>query len=141
MSSYNTHPPTSASCILHLPPYGDLDIELFATQCPLTTRNFITLGLEGYFTNTPVLRVIPEFIVQMGAPTIHGGEMIYEDENGFQDEFHSRLRFTGRGMLAMANSGPNTNKSQFFFTLRQTEELNGVNTLFGKVRRTLSRDH
>jgi cyclophilin family peptidyl-prolyl cis-trans isomerase len=137
MSSYTTHPAATASAIIHIPPYGDIEVELFATQCPLAVRNFITLGMEGYFTNTPILRIVPEFIVQMGATNIQAGECIY-DEDTFPDEFHSRLRYTGRGMLAMANSGPNTNKSQFFFTLRQTEELQGINTLFGKVRHIIA---
>ena len=53
-----------------------------------------------------------------------------------QDEFHQRLRFVRRGLVAMANAGPNDNQSQFFFTLGATVELNGKHTIFGKVLRT-----
>ena len=50
-----------------------------------------------------------------------------------QDEFHTRLRFVRRGLVAMANAGPNDNASQFFFTLGQTPELQNKNTIFGKI--------
>lgn len=60
-----------------------------------------------------------------------GGESIYG--RPFKDEFHQRLRFVRRGLVAMANAGPNDNQSQFFFTLGATVELNGKHTIFGKV--------
>lgn len=60
-----------------------------------------------------------------------GGESIYGD--AFDDEFHSRLRFSHRGIVAMASTGPNTNRSQFFITLDKTEWLQKQHTIFGKV--------
>eukprot|EP00842_Homolaphlyctis_polyrhiza_P006717 jgi/Hompol1/7046/HPOL_000467-RA len=82
----------------------------------------------GYYDDVIFHRIVRDFIVQTGDPTGTGtgGESIY-------DEFHSRLRFSHRGLLAMANTGPNTNTSQFFFTLSKTEELTRQNTIFGKV--------
>ncbi|KAJ9089531.1 Peptidyl-prolyl isomerase cwc27 [Entomophthora muscae] len=78
-------------------------------------------------------RVVPGFIVQGGDPTGtgSGGESIYGKP--FEDELHSRLRFNRRGLLGMANTGPNDNGSQFFFTLDHAEELQGKHTLFGKI--------
>jgi len=61
-----------------------------------------------------------------------GGDSIYG--RPFEDEFHSRLRFTRRGLVAMASSGPNTNRSQFFITFDGTPELDRKHTIFGKVR-------
>jgi peptidyl-prolyl cis-trans isomerase SDCCAG10 len=89
--------------------------------------------MEGYFDNTPIHRIVSKFIVQCGDPTGTGmgGESIYGKP--FKDEIHSRLKFTTRGLLAMANTGPNTNQSQFFFTLTAAPGLNGKNTIFGRV--------
>ncbi|KAM3842211.1 spliceosome-associated protein CWC27 homolog, partial [Diretmus argenteus] len=87
----------------------------------------------GYYDGTIFHRVVPEFIVQGGDPTGSGsgGESIYG--RPFKDEFHSRLRFNRRGLVAMANSGPHDNGSQFFFTLGRADELNNKHTIFGKV--------
>lgn len=76
--------------------------------------------MEGYYDNTIFHRIVPGFIVQGGDPTGtgDGGESIYG--GAFKDEFHSRLRFLGRGMVAMANEGSNSNRSQFFITLDKT---------------------
>lgn len=89
--------------------------------------------MEGYYNGTIFHRIIPDFIAQGGDPTGtgDGGESIYGEP--FKDEFHSRLRFVRRGLVAMANSGPNDNGSQFFFTLGQTPELQNKHTVFGKV--------
>jgi peptidyl-prolyl cis-trans isomerase SDCCAG10 len=89
--------------------------------------------MEGYYDNIPIHRILPKFIVQSGDPTGTGlgGESIYGKP--FKDEFHSRLKFTTRGLIAMANTGPNTNQSQFFFTLDAAPALNGKNTIFGKI--------
>ena len=78
-------------------------------------------------------RLVKGFILQGGDPSGSGlgGHSIYGDT--FDDEFHSRLRFTHRGLLAMANTGPHSNASQFFFTLDKTLELTKQNTIFGKV--------
>lgn len=89
--------------------------------------------MEGYYNETIFHRVVKGFIVQGGDPDGNGtgGESTYGET--FKDEFHSRLRFSRRGLLAMANSGPNDNGSQFFFTLGATPELQNKHTLFGKV--------
>ncbi|MGH0173867.1 UNVERIFIED_CONTAM: hypothetical protein FKN15_066281 [Acipenser sinensis] len=89
--------------------------------------------MEGYYDSTIFHRVVPEFIVQGGDPTGTGtgGESIYG--RPFKDEFHSRLRFNRRGLVAMANAGPHDNGSQFFFTLGRADELNNKHTIFGKV--------
>ncbi|XP_016121067.1 peptidyl-prolyl cis-trans isomerase CWC27 homolog, partial [Sinocyclocheilus grahami] len=86
----------------------------------------------GYYDGTIFHRVVPEFIVQGGDPTGSGtgGESIYG--RPFKDEFHSRLRFNRRGLVAMANAGPHDNGSQFFFTLGRADELNNKHTIFGK---------
>ncbi|KAI9158331.1 Peptidyl-prolyl isomerase CWC27 [Paramyrothecium foliicola] len=155
---YNLEPQPTASAILHTS-LGEISIELFAKQTPLTCRNFLQLALDGYYDNTIFHRLVPNFILQGGDPTGtgNGGESIYDggafagdldpwpmDQRlgknagptgvNFKDEFHSRLKFNRRGLLAMANEGrPDTNGSQFFFTLDKTEELNGKNTMFGRV--------
>ncbi|KAF8830993.1 hypothetical protein HHX47_DHR1000119 [Lentinula edodes] len=80
------------------------------------------------------LKTIPkDFMVQGGDPTGtgRGGTSIYGQK--FEDELHPELRFTGAGILAMANSGPNTNGSQFFLTLGPTPYLDGKHTIFGRV--------
>lgn len=89
--------------------------------------------MEGYYNNTIFHRLVKGFIVQGGDPNGDGsgGESIYGPT--FKDEFHSRLRFIRRGLLAMANAGRDDNGSQFFFTLGEATELQNKHTLFGKV--------
>ncbi|KAJ8310968.1 hypothetical protein KUTeg_011482 [Tegillarca granosa] len=112
---------------------GDIDIELWSKEAPKACRNFVQLCMEGYYDGTIFHRVVKDFIVQGGDPTGsgHGGESIYGQP--FKDEIHTRLRFVRRGLVAMANSGPNDNGSQFFFTMGPTQELQGKHTIFGKV--------
>merc|ERR1712098_547235 len=107
--------------------------ELWSRECPKACRNFIQLCLEGYYDKTKFFRVVPDFIVQGGDPTNsgHGGESVWGKP--FKDEFHGRLRFVRRGLVAMANSGKDDNGSQFFFTLAPTRELQNKHTIFGKV--------
>lgn len=159
-SLYNLEPQPNASCIIHTTS-GDISLELWAQQVPLTCRNFLQHCLDGYYDNTIFHRLVPGFILQGGDPTGtgSGGESIYDggafsesrEENGiwpmeerqgknagslgvgFKDEFHSRLKFNRRGLLGMANEGPDTNGSQFFLTLGDTPELQGKNTVFGRV--------
>ncbi|KAI8823952.1 peptidyl-prolyl isomerase cwc27 [Fimicolochytrium jonesii] len=131
-NAYITAPPTNGKVILHTTA-GPLEIELWPKETPKACRNFIQLCMEGYYDNTIFHRVVKDFIVQGGDPsgTGHGGESIYGEP--FVDEFHSRLRFSHRGLLGMANTGVNENSSQFFFTLDRADELNRKNTLFGKI--------
>ncbi|KAK9504318.1 hypothetical protein O3M35_010680 [Rhynocoris fuscipes] len=129
---YIQEPPTSGKVLLKTS-VGDIDIELWSKEAPLASRNFIQLCLEGYYNNTKFHRLVKGFIVQGGDPTGtgEGGESIYG--NPFKDEFHSRLRFTRRGLVCMANSGKNDNGSQFFFTLGPAPELQNKHTIFGRV--------
>ncbi|XP_056146692.1 spliceosome-associated protein CWC27 homolog [Lampris incognitus] len=129
---YIQEPPTNGKVLLKTSA-GDIDIELWSKEAPKACRNFVQLCMEGYYDGTIFHRVVPEFIVQGGDPTGTGtgGESIYG--RPFKDEFHSRLRFNRRGLVAMANSGPNDNGSQFFFTLGRADELNNKHTIFGKI--------
>lgn len=131
-SIYISEPLTKGKVVLKTS-LGDLDIELWPKEIPKACRNFVQLCLEGYYDNTEFHRVIPGFIIQGGDPTGTGtgGESVYGKP--FPDEFHSRIRFSHRGMVAFANSGPDTNQSQFFITLNQTPDLQGKYTIFGKV--------
>ena len=133
-STYNLEPPPTAKVVLHTTT-GDLELELFAKQTPVTSRNFLQLCLDGYYDNTVFHRLVKDFIIQGGDPTGtgQGGESSYDGEP-FADEFHSRLKFNRRGLLGMANTGQkNDNGSQFFFTLANTPELQDRNTMFGRI--------
>lgn len=112
---------------------GDITIALFAEQTPRTCKNFATLAATGQYDNVIFHRIIPGFMIQGGDPdgTGRGGRSIYGEK--FEDEFVSELTHTGKGILSMANSGPNTNGSQFFITLGPTPHLNGKHTVFGQV--------
>ncbi|KAI5810024.1 peptidyl-prolyl cis-trans isomerase ppi1 [Peziza echinospora] len=113
---------------------GDIELELYNDHAPKTCRNFATLVERGYYNNCPFHRIIPDFMIQGGDPTGtgRGGSSIYGEK--FADEIHPSLKHTGAGILSMANSGPNTNGSQFFITLAPTPWLDGKHTIFGRVR-------
>ncbi|KAJ4991661.1 peptidyl-prolyl isomerase cwc27 [Stagonosporopsis vannaccii] len=133
-ATYNLEPNPTAKVLLHTT-RGDLEVELFAKQTPITSRNFLQLCLDGYYDNTVFHRLVKGFIIQGGDPTGtgQGGESSYDGEP-FQDEFHSRLKYTRRGLLGMANTGrKDDNGSQFFFTLAATPELQDKNTMFGRI--------
>lgn len=93
--------------------YGDIEIQLFPEQAPMTVENFVRLAQKGYYDGTTFHRVISDFMIQGGDPQGNGtgGTSIWN--HPFEDEF-SRELFNLRGALSMANSGPNTNGSQFF---------------------------
>ena len=131
---YNLEPPPTAKVILYTTS-GDISLELFAQQTPLASRNFLQLCLDSYYDNTLFHRLVPGFIIQGGDPTGtgSGGNSAYDGGRPFADEFHSRLKFNRRGLLGMANGGKDDNGSQFFITLDKTEELQGRNTMFGRV--------
>ncbi|KAI9825254.1 MAG: Peptidyl-prolyl isomerase cwc27 [Thelocarpon impressellum] len=135
MSSLYALEPQPTAKVLLQTTAGDILLELFAKQTPLTSRNFLQLCLDGYYDGTIFHRLVPGFVIQGGDPTGtgEGGEAIY-DGGLFADEFHSRLKFNRRGLLGMANGGgKDDNGSQFFLTLDKTEELQGRNTMFGRV--------
>ncbi|KAL8171065.1 hypothetical protein V2J09_022869 [Rumex salicifolius] len=132
-SVYVLEPPTKGKIVINTT-YGPIDIELWAKEAPKAVRNFVQLCLEGYYDNTIFHRVIKGFLVQGGDPTGtgSGGESIYG--GAFSDEFHSRLRFNHRGLLACANAGtPHSNGSQFFISLDRCDWIDKKNTIFGKV--------
>ena len=131
---YNLEPQPTAKVILNTTA-GDIELELFAKQTPITSRNFLQLCLDGYYDDTIFHRLVPGFVIQGGDPTGtgSGGESSLEDGQPFQDEFHTRLRFNRRGLLGMANKRKNDNASQFFLTLGHTPELQEKNTMFGRV--------
>ena len=109
---------------------GNFNIELFEDKVPYTTGNFIQLAKNGFYNGLIFHRVIEGFIIQGGCPegSGHGGP-------GYKikDEFHPKLYHDSKGMLSMANAGPNTGGSQFFITLAPTEWLNMKHTIFGEV--------
>ncbi|XP_038217780.1 spliceosome-associated protein CWC27 homolog isoform X2 [Zerene cesonia] len=133
MSNIYIQEPPALGKVLLKTTAGDIDIELWTKETPKACRNFIQLCMEGYYNGTIFHRVVPGFIVQGGDPNGDGtgGESIYGGP--FKDEFHSRLRFNRRGLVAMANAGKDDNGSQFFFTLAPTPELQNKHTIFGKV--------
>lgn len=132
-SVYVLEPPTKGKVVVQTTA-GPLDIELWPKEAPKAARNFVQLCLEGYYDGTLFHRVIKNFLVQGGDPTGSGtgGESIYGAP--FADEFHSRLRFNHRGLVACANAGTShSNGSQFFITLDRCDWLDKKNTIFGKV--------
>ena len=135
---YNLEPPTKGKVCLATT-LGDIEIELWPKEAPLACRNFVQLCLEGFYLKTAFHRIVPKFMIQAGdeTGTGKGGVSVYGSH--FKDEFHTRLRFTHRGIVACANqNAPNTNNSQFFITLDRCEDLDKRYTIFGKVVRCLS---
>jgi len=115
---------------------GTVKIELFQTDAPKTVDNFIGLSGENFYNGTKFHRVIPNFMIQGGCPLSKDDDWSNDGTGGpgyeFADEFNSH-KLT-RGALAMANSGPNTNGSQFFIvTAEATPWLDGRHTVFGRV--------
>jgi len=107
---------------------GNLVLELFASDVPLTVNNFVFLAREGFYDGTTFHRVMADFMVQGGDPTGTGfGNVGYS----FPDEFteHSHVA----GALSMANSGPDTNGSQFFITHSPQPHLDGGHSVFGQL--------
>lgn len=132
-SIYVSEPPTRGKVVVKTT-MGPIDIEFWPKEAPKAVRNFVQLCLEGYYDRTIFHRVIKSFLVQGGDPTASGtgGESIYGSV--FADEFHSRLRFNHRGIVACANAGsPHSNGSQFFITLDRCDWIDRKNTIFGKV--------
>ena len=113
--------------------HGDLLCEIFCDKTPETSKNFLALSAMDYYNNTIFHRSIKEFIIQGGDPTNSGkgGSSIYDAP--FKDEIFNDLKHDKRGRLSMANSGPNTNNSQFFITYNANESLDGKYTIFGQV--------
>ncbi|MFH0876972.1 MAG: peptidylprolyl isomerase [Candidatus Omnitrophota bacterium] len=114
---------------------GSFEVKLFGTLAPKACENFIGLVEKGYYNGVLFHRVIKGFMVQGGDPTGtgSGGESLWGKP--FEDEFRPEITFDRPGLLAMANSGPGTNGSQFFITVVPTPWLNMHHTIFGQVTR------
>jgi len=109
---------------------GDIYADLYEADAPKTVANFVTLANKGFYDGIIFHRVIPDFMIQTGDPTGTGmGGPGYK----FPDEFSPKLRHSDAGVLSMANSGPNTNGSQFFITAAATPWLDDRHSVFGKV--------
>ncbi|MEE8374464.1 MAG: peptidylprolyl isomerase [Dehalococcoidia bacterium] len=107
---------------------GNLVLELFAADAPVTVNNFVFLAREGFYDGVTFWRVEPGFMAQGGDPTgTGGGGPGYK----FADEFSQRGH--GTGTLSMANSGPNTNGSQFFITYTPQHHLDNMHSVFGQL--------
>ncbi len=109
---------------------GTVTADLFAAEAPVTANNFVFLAREGFYDGLTFHRVIPGFMIQGGDPLGTGtGGPGYQ----FEDETEGGPTFDKPGLLAMANSGPDTNGSQFFITVSEPTHLNGRHTIFGEV--------
>jgi len=109
---------------------GNFKIELFQDKAPITVGNFMKLVDQGFYNGLIFHRVIPGFMVQGGCPhgTGRGGPGY-----SIPDEFHPSLKHDQKGILSMANAGPNTGGSQFFITVAATPWLDKHHAVFGKV--------
>lgn len=109
---------------------GTIELELYPQYAPKTVNNFVFLINEGFYDGVVFHRVIRDFVIQGGDPTGTGtGGPGYR----FQDETRGNPLTHVRGMLSMANAGPNTNGSQFFIVYKPQPHLDGKHTVFGKV--------
>ncbi len=109
---------------------GTIRIKLHPDKVPKTCANFEELARQGFYDGMAFHRVLPDFMIQGGCPNGDGtGGPGYT----FEDEFHPDLKHDGPGVLSMANSGPNTNGSQFFITHVATPWLDGKHSVFGHV--------
>jgi peptidyl-prolyl cis-trans isomerase B (cyclophilin B) len=107
---------------------GNLVLELFASDVPMTVNNFVSLAREGFYNGLTFHRVVPGFVVQGGCPIGDGtGGPGYQ----FDDEITEHTHVAGA--LSMANSGPNTNGSQFFITYTPQHHLDGHHSVFGQL--------
>jgi len=112
---------------------GDIKIELYCDRTPRTCENFLALAASNYYDDTAFHRNIKGFMLQGGDPTGtgKGGESIYGKH--FQDEIVDELKFNARGLVGMANKGPDTNGSQFFIAYTKLPHLNMKYPIMGKV--------
>lgn len=124
---------------------GEINLNLFDNDAPMTVASFLFLAKQGFYNGIVFHRVIANFMIQVGCPLGQGtggpknkginsfpfqGKQI---NYPFKDEFQSGREFSESGILAMANSGKNTNGSQMFITHIPTPHLNNKHTIFGKV--------
>jgi len=109
---------------------GNIVLELYPRHAPKTVNNFVFLAKEGFYDGVIFHRVIENFVIQGGDPagTGRGGPGY-----SFADEVKDNPLKHEKGVISMANAGPNTNGSQFFITHSPQPHLNGRHTVFGKV--------
>ena len=116
---------------------GNINLDLFTDKAKLTVSNFANLSRREFYNNLTFHRVINDFMIQGGCPIGTGtGDPGYK----FKDEFSPDLKHDKPGILSMANSGPNTNGSQFFITHLETPWLDKKHTVFGEVSDAESQD-
>jgi cyclophilin family peptidyl-prolyl cis-trans isomerase len=112
-------------------------VELYEDKVPNTVANMIELADKGFYKGMSFHRIIPGFMAQGGCPNSKKGAAGMPGTGGpgytFADEFDPSLKHTGRGILSMANAGPNTNGSQFFICFESAPHLDGKHSVFGKV--------
>jgi len=109
---------------------GVIELELYPQHAPLTVNNFVFLANQGFYDGVVFHRVIKDFVIQGGDPTGTGtGGPGYR----FRDETMGNPLTHERGVISMANAGPNTNGSQFFIVYAPQPHLNGKHTVFGRV--------
>ncbi|KAI9728132.1 MAG: Peptidyl-prolyl cis-trans isomerase cyp10 [Chrysothrix sp. TS-e1954] len=127
--------------------HGALKIELFCSAVQTTAYNFLALCASGRYDHSPFHRLIPGFMIQGGSPAppsdssqtfdyptgTKASPSIYNDNGTFADEVRPALRHNARGVLSMANKGPDMNGSQFFVLFAAAPHLDAKNTVFGKV--------
>lgn len=109
---------------------GDIKIKLYMNKAPLTAGNFKELAEKGFYDGIIFHRVIDGFMIQGGDPTGTGRG---GSDKRIKDEYGEGLKHDRKGMLSMANAGPNTASSQFFITLAPTPWLDGKHAIFGEV--------
>ena len=113
-------------------PIGRVVFELFE-DVPKTAHNFTELCKQGQYNNTPVHRIVPDFMLQMGDITNGDGTGGYSMYGAQFDDENFNHKHDSPGLLSMANSGPNTNSSQFFITTKDAPWLDGKHVVFGRV--------
>ena len=116
---------------------GDITIEFFGAEAPNTVTNFAKLAREGFYNGTKFHRVIAGFMIQGGDPLTKDDSKVAEWGTGgpgykFADEIHANNK-NNIGTIAMANSGPGTNGSQFFINVANNNFLDTKHTVFGRV--------
>jgi len=124
---------------------GDINLNLFDDDAPMTVASFLFLAKQGFYDGIVFHRVIANFMIQVGCPLGRGTggpkdkgikSFPYQGQQvnyPFADEFQSGRTFDNPGILAMANAGPGTNGSQIFITHVPTSHLNNKHTIFGEV--------
>jgi cyclophilin family peptidyl-prolyl cis-trans isomerase len=133
---YSEYPPmvidqaNEYEAVIRMAEGGEIRLQLFDEESPLAVNNFVYLANQGFYDGTTFHRVLENFMAQGGDPAgTGGGGPGYQ----FESEVDNGLSFDRRGLLAMANAGPDTNGSQFFITFEPVTRLDGGYTIFGEL--------